>query len=570
VTPEQPANPSLAQLQARGQDLVAQLGALHSAMVAELTDHQTRLKRAEAERKALLDKHAAESKEFQDRLVQLGAQREGLQKQVDGLLAAQQQWAVERKGLLEKHAAETKQLGERLAALAKDNEGLQTDQLQWAVERERQLKEHEQQLKEHEGLKALHSQVADQAKKLGDDWAARRQALTTETQQVRAELEQTQKTLALSQQREKQWQGQVLKLQDELHNLRDATGRMTLTDEQSHHLLSQLNAIIGFAEVLLDEAGSRATAEERQEFLHDIKESGDHLADYVQQLTVVAPEDTPAASETAAAPPVPAQQWVAKSILVAATDEAVRERCQTFLGRAGYQVEFASDADEAVAMAVRLQPLAIMVDSELSPKGGEALVDLIAGEPRARDIPVVVTGRNDQEPLGLMTGRYDFLTKPINRQQMLQMMVKFELLADRRRASKMPASVLVIDDDARNTRLVKAMLKPHNVNVLEADGGPAGIKLAIKHKPDLIVLDLMMPDVDGFQVVSALRKDPVTNQIPILIYTAKNITVEDRRQLRDSIQSIVRKGELSKEQFLELIYKRGERRNRPAETEKAA
>lgn len=533
-------------------------------MVAELTDHQARLRRAEAERKALLDKHAAESKEFQDRLGQLEAQRETLQKQVDGLLAAQQQWAVERKGLLEKHAAEAKQLEERLAALAKDNEGLQADQLQWAVERE-------QQLKEHEGLKALHSQVADQAKKLADDWAARRQALTSETQQVRAELEQTQKTLALSQQREKQWQSQVVKLQDELHGLRDATGRMTLTDEQSHHLLSQLNAIIGFAEVLLDEAGSRATAEERQEFLHDIKESGDHLADYVQQLTVVAPDDTSAPSEAAAAPSVPAaRQWVAKSILVAATDEAVRERCQTFLSRAGYQVEFAKDADEAVAMAVRLQPLAIMVDAELSPKGGEALVDLIAGEPRARDIPVVVTGRNDQEPLGLMSGRYDFLTKPINRQQMLQMMVKFELLADRRRATKMPASVLVIDDDARNTRLVKAMLKPHNINVLEADGGPAGIKLAVKHKPDLIVLDLMMPDVDGFQVVAALRKDPATNQIPILIYTAKNITAEDRRQLRDSIQSIVRKGELSKEQFLELIYKRGERRNRPAEKEKAA
>jgi CheY-like chemotaxis protein len=133
----------------------------------------------------------------------------------------------------------------------------------------------------------------------------------------------------------------------------------------------------------------------------------------------------------------------------------------------------------------------------------------------------------------------------------------------------MPTSVLVIDDDARNTRLVKAMLKPYTVNVVEADGGAAGIKLAQRFKPDLIILDLMMPDVDGFQVVSALRNDPNTNQIPILIYTAKNITPDDRQRLRDNIQTIIRKGELSKEQFLDLVYKRGERRTRPADVEAA-
>jgi threonine synthase len=106
--------------------------------------------------------------------------------------------------------------------------------------------------------------------------------------------------------------------------------------------------------------------------------------------------------------------------------------------------------------------------------------------------------------------------------------------------------------------------------VLSAHEGAAGIKLAKTRKPDLIVLDLMMPEVDGFEVVSSLHTEPATAQIPILIYTAKNVTGADRERLQGSIQAIIRKGELSKEQFLELVYRRGERRGRASAEDAAA
>jgi CheY-like chemotaxis protein len=545
----------------------------------------------------------------QAQLSQAGAEQKELRAKLDALLVAQRQWTAEREALRTKHEAEAeavrrkyeaeaaelgakyegeaKKLRDRLAALTADNDALQAYQLQWAVEREEHLKakeatasrqvEADQRLQsleeEHENLKQLHAHVTDQTRNLASEWSTRRQTLTNENHRLQEELAQTSETLNLIRQREKQWQGQVFKLQDELRALRDDAGRMTLTDKQSHHLLSQLNAIIGFAEVLLDEAGNRATGEERAEFLHDIKESGANLADYVQKLVVVPAEGAEPAEPSSvqkSAAETATKSAAARSILVAATDPAVRERSQDFLGRAGYKVEFANDAGEAVKAALRLQPLAIMIDADLPPGGAEGLIELLQGEARARDIPVVLTVKGDEEHLGLTIGRFDFLTKPINRQQMLQMMVKFDLLADRRRATKMPTSVLVIDDDARNTRLVKAMLKPYNVNVLVADGGSAGIKLALKSKPDLIIVDLMMRDVDGFQVVSALRDDVATSQIPILIYTAKNITRADRERLKDSIQAIIPKGELSKEQFLELVYKRGERRNRTPGTGAAA
>jgi CheY-like chemotaxis protein len=172
--------------------------------------------------------------------------------------------------------------------------------------------------------------------------------------------------------------------------------------------------------------------------------------------------------------------------------------------------------------------------------------------------------------LGVSMGQLDFLRKPINRQQVLQVMAKFDLLAERRRAQKMPTSVLVIDDDPRNTRLVQAMLKPFSIEVLATNDGAAGIKLARTRKPDLIILDLMMPEVDGFEVVSTLRSDSATAEIPILIYTAKRLTVADRQRLQSSIQAIIRKGEFSKQQFLDLIYRRGERRRSPRSEEAAA
>jgi CheY-like chemotaxis protein len=86
-----------------------------------------------------------------------------------------------------------------------------------------------------------------------------------------------------------------------------------------------------------------------------------------------------------------------------------------------------------------------------------------------------------------------------------------------------------------------------------ADGGKAGLELALKKKPDMIILDLMMPDVDGFEVVSKLREDPAGSQIPILIYTAKNISSEDRERLQGNIQSIIQKGDFGKDRFLEMI-----------------
>jgi CheY-like chemotaxis protein len=427
-------------------------------------------------------------------------------------------------------------------------------------------------LTEHEQLKHLHAQVTEQANRLAAESTARRRTLDAEKQQLQKEIGLARATLELRQQREKQWQVLVRKLQDDVTALRDTVGGVVLSDEQSFQLHSQLNAITGFTEVLLDETGKRATAAEHEEYLEHIRDSGAKLAGFVRQLTT-APDGRSIPSRASGAEvrvEPTGHRSALPTVLVADPDPEVRERIEAFLGGAGYQVEFASDTAEALKAASRLQPLAIMVDAALPPDGAMGLVDKLLREPRTRDIPVALTVRDNEQELGLNIGHYDFLTKPIAKEQLLQMMVKYDLLGERRRANKMPALVLVVDDDRRNTRLVEAMLKPFKITVLVADGGAAGIKMALERKPDLVILDLMMPDVDGFEVVSALRNDSSTSHIPVLIYTAKKITSEDRRRLQGGIQSIIGKGEFSNQEFLELVYRRGERRNRPAAEETAA
>ncbi|HVH65440.1 MAG TPA: response regulator, partial [Candidatus Acidoferrum sp.] len=468
---------------------------------AELAQTQTQLKQAQAQ-----------SSQIQAQWTQTLTRQRQLEQELEAFRTAQKTWGSERDRLL----AEAGQLHQAHDALRHAHDTLRQDMAALQAAHDEKVGQLAGLHEEREELQNLHAQVTDQAGKLAADWNARRQALTSENQRLSAELQEARRTFSGAQEREKQWKDQVWKLQDEVRTLRGAGGRVTLTAEQGHDLLSQLNAIIGFTEVLLDEAGSRATAAERQEFLQNIRDSGARLAAYVDRLTGQAASGA-ATAEGPFVKPGPG----AIPVLVAASDPELRERIEPFLNRAGYRVEFAGDLQSALKMAVALQPLAVVIDTDLPPKGAQGLIDELLFEPRTKDIPVVLTVKNDEEPAGVSLGQYDFLRKPINRQQLVQVMAKYDLLAERRRASKMPTSVLVIDDDPKNTRLVQAMLKPYNVDVLVAHDGTSGIKLAKSRKPDLIILDLMMPEVDGFAVVSELRSDPTTERTPVLIYSAK-------------------------------------------------
>jgi CheY-like chemotaxis protein len=419
-----------------------------------------------------------------------------------------------------------------------------------------------------------YANLVDRAQVTAQEWSARRQALAEENQRLTQEATEARQALRGADERHRELEARLHQveeaqreetaaLEDALRAARDA-GTRPLTPEQSHRINTRLNAIVGFSSILLDPKTNAIPPSDQAEYLQLIDANSRGLAEELRLLSVAGgtpmvvstpAEKVPAVASLGgnAVPPV---------VLVGDPDPAVRERLSPFLTRAGYEVHFVDTTEDTIKQAGILEPLLIMVEATLQPGGAPAVIAALKRDPRTADIPVVVTTKNLADPLGVDLGQVDVLSKPIDRQQLLQVMINHDLRADAKRARKLPATVLVIDDDPLSLRLLRAVLKPLQIDVITADGGKAGIEIARQGKPELIICDLMMPEVDGFDVIAALRSDPQTSKIPILVYTGKSITAEDQQRLQGLIPSIIRKGEFSRERFLEFLLKRGERRAR--------
>ena len=561
-----------------GRQFLGRVESMADAISAELASHEQAGKQWAAERQAL----KGEAERLRGQLETINATLNDLRQAVhrveqerdqvaaDRDQARQAREAAERElggardslEAVEKEAgrrqAELARLGEQLAGVTKDRDTLQTDQIQWGLDREQLLAEQGRlnerlgeldgalaaERTEYQALQGRHTALTEQSNKLAADWATRRQALTAEIQAQNEEMDQVRKAFQESQDREHRGVG---------------TGQVipsaTPTTEQSHLINSRLNALVGFSSVLIDERAHALTVEERREYLKYVHDSAVKLSEAVRSLTGSRPA-------SADAPPLVDRDRRPPDILVADNDAVSRQRIEPFLKRAGYDVVYVDNGPRVLEKASHVQPLAILIDALLPPAGAPALIRELRKDPRTRDIPLVVLAGVDTPPPAVAD--CEILTKPIDRQQLVQLMVRFDLMADSKRAKKMPANVLVIDDDPQAVSLVKAILKPYNVRVNAVDSARAGIEQALRNKPDLVILDLVMPGVDGFEVVAALRRDKDMSRVPILVHTAKTLTTEDRKRLEGTVESIVEKAEFQPERFLELLLKRGERRKRAA------
>jgi CheY-like chemotaxis protein len=545
------------------------LGQLEEARrkVTDLDKVEAEAQKMRAERSALLTKVKAVEKDWQSREASFAEERAALKKQVTDAaarLAAMQQDYEKVKAL---HATLAGETGRKAEEWTSREQRLTSEKNQLKVDLERvqaQLSDMMTQTNDLQSRRAAHAKELDQA------WEREKASLKAQLEEARKAAgggASSSQGIARLEAEKRAMQAQLDSLRAELaasgknkdaapalsQAKRDFEAKFRVIYDQSHDLNSPLNAIIGFSEILLDEKANKTTPEERREFVSHINESGKRLVEHIRELIEFAKQEAGIQERPVQIMPPVGVGSKPPVILVADNDPAVKERIEPFLSHAGYEVVIAASAQEALRKAVQLQPLAVLIDTQLPPNGGSGLVYDLRRESKTKEIPIVLTSKVNKESLPFDIGQADFLTKPIDRQQLLQMMVKFDLLADGKRGKKTPSSILIVDDDPQNIRLVKAMLKPFNMEVMVADGGKAGLEMALKKKPDMIILDLMMPDVDGFEVVSKLRQDPAASQIPILIYTAKNITSEDRERLQGNIQSIIQKGDFGKDRFLEMI-----------------
>jgi CheY-like chemotaxis protein len=200
-------------------------------------------------------------------------------------------------------------------------------------------------------------------------------------------------------------------------------------------------------------------------------------------------------------------------------------------------------------MAISRKPAAITLDILLPDLDGWEVLTRLKRETATSNIPVVVVSVVDNPELGIALGALDYFVKPVPARELINRLSRIKF--GRKKGEK--PRILVVDDEAANREWLKRILEPAGFGVILARGGREAIELAKSRKPDLVMLDLMMPEVTGFDVVEALRADEATKSTPIMVLTAKNLTEADIRQLNGHVSTILRRGSTGAADLLGLL-----------------
>ena len=253
----------------------------------------------------------------------------------------------------------------------------------------------------------------------------------------------------------------------------------------------------------------------------------------------------PAAS--AGKEPQPESRFGGPLVLVAEDNPAAAQLLTHQLERGGFRVERARTGGEVLRKARDLKPRAITLDILLPDMDGWDVLARLKADPATRDVPVIVVSVTENRELGIALGAVDYLVKPVAANELMECLARigFEVGAPDR-----GYSVLVVDDEAPNRELLREVLVRAGFNPTVVEGGRAAIEKATDEPPDLVLLDLLMPEVDGFQVVQALRSDPRTRTVPILVLTAQHLSAEEKRFLNGNVEVVLSRGQTSESDLL--------------------
>ncbi|MCW5848788.1 MAG: response regulator [Anaerolineae bacterium] len=244
-------------------------------------------------------------------------------------------------------------------------------------------------------------------------------------------------------------------------------------------------------------------------------------------------------SATHAARPVTTAQPI---VLVIDDDPAVRTLLQHALSHDGVKVETAATGEEGLRLAKSLQPSVITLDLTAE-QDSWGILAALKGDAGLTDIPVIMLSMVDNQRQGYAIGVSDYLTKPISRDRLLATVKKYQ-------DGHLPGTALIVEDDATNRDMLRRILEKEGWSIREAQNGRVALECLAEQRPTLILLDLMMPELDGFAVVSELRKRPEWSNIPVIVVTARDLTQEDRLRLKGYIERVAQDGVLGRETWL--------------------
>jgi CheY-like chemotaxis protein len=237
----------------------------------------------------------------------------------------------------------------------------------------------------------------------------------------------------------------------------------------------------------------------------------------------------------------------ASSVLIVEDDRRSAGLLRVYLEDAGYAVAIARDGIEALDLVRRLAPAAVILDVLLPRLNGWEVLAQLKSDPATSAMPVVIVSMIDERGAGFALGAADYLVKPVDRASLLDALAR--CVAPRRDRR----TLVAIDDDPVDLDLLEAVLTPEGWEVLRAGGGEEGLRMVRRERPAVVVLDLLMPDVDGFDVVERLRADPLVADVPIVVLTSKDMTRADHDRLAGQISYIAQKGSLPRAELVDLV-----------------
>lgn len=238
--------------------------------------------------------------------------------------------------------------------------------------------------------------------------------------------------------------------------------------------------------------------------------------------------------------------------LVVEDDDSAAALLRLQLEGTGFRVVRTAAAEAALELAALEIPDLLTLDIHLPGMDGWEFLERFKSQERFAGVPVVIVSIVADKGRGLSLGASQVLQKPVSREDFSRALATIGFPVDPD-AEKQQRTVLVVDDDPKAVQLIGAYLTPAGYRVLSAFGGQEGIDVARQQRPNLIVLDLMMPEVSGFEVVEALKGDVSTATIPIVIVTAKQITAEDRAILKGAVLKVIQKSEFKHGLFIDEV-----------------
>ena len=233
-------------------------------------------------------------------------------------------------------------------------------------------------------------------------------------------------------------------------------------------------------------------------------------------------------------------------ILVIDDDPTMHDLLQRYLGSAGFRVTACKNGVDGLRLAKELRPAAITLDVLMPGMDGWAVLTELKADPVTADIPVVMLTMVEDKNIGYALGVSDYLTKPIDSERLIAVLSKYRL-------NQPHDTVLIVEDDDATRLMLHRVLQKEGWPVLEAANGRLALDVLEKTVPGLILLDLMMPEMDGFEFIAEIRRHTQWRSIPIVVVTAKDITQEDRSRLNGNVQHILQKGAYSREQLLREV-----------------